>query len=277
MTVRHYAWDDSMSRWGDPLRNLRELAQYFHLVLSFARRDIRARYKQTALGAAWAILQPASLMAVFTLVFSRLARVPSDGVPYPIFSYGALVFWSFFATALSQGTLAMTANGTLVRKIYFPRETLLLGTLLSTAFDLAISFTLLLGLFVYYRMALSWMALWVFPLLVLQVLFTLVVICITSSVHVYFRDMAHVLPLALQLWMFATPVAYPMTVVPDGLRPLYALNPMVPIIEGYRAALLHQQAPDLGRLGIWFGVVIVLACGSYVFFKRVERTFADVI
>jgi len=259
------------------VRYFKELLQYAHLILSFAQRDVRARYRQTVFGAAWAVLQPFSLMLIFTLVFSRFARVPSDGVPYPLFAYSALVFWTFFSSSLSQGTLAMTANGALVRKIYFPRETLLLAVLLSTSFDLAVAFTLFLALCAYLQLALTWAALWVIPLLLLQALFTLALICFTSAVHVYYRDIAHGLPLLLQIWLFASPVVYPMSVVPANVLPWYRLNPMALLMEGYRRALLSGQGPDLAPLGVAFVGVHVLLIGAYLFFKRAERTFADVI
>lgn len=258
-------------------RYIRELVQHAHLIVSFAQRDVRARYRQTAFGAAWAVLQPFSLMLIFTLVFSRFARLPSDGVPYPLFAYSALVFWTFFSTSLSQGTLAMTANGSLVRKIYFPRETLLLAVLLSTAFDLAIAFTLFLALSVYYQFALTWAVLWVIPLLALQALFTLALICFTSAIHVYYRDIAHAMPLLVQIWLFASPVVYPMSVVPAHVLPWYRLNPMAVLMEGYRRALLAGQAPDLVALGVGFGGVLALLIAAYLFFKRAERTFGDVI
>lgn len=259
------------------MEHLRELILNSHLILSFARRDIRARYKQTVFGIAWAILQPFSLMVVFTLVFSTFARVPSDGIPYPIFAYSALIFWTFFATSVSQGTLAMVANASLVRKIYFPRETLLLAVLLSAGFDLLIASTIFGGMFLYYRMPLSLGLVWVVPLLALQVLFTLGVICVTSAVQVYFRDVGHALPLILQLWMFATPVAYPLSLVPEWLLPIYLLNPMVSIIDGYRRVILHGQPPNFLSLGVGIGVGLVLLSFAYLGFKRAERTFADVI
>jgi ABC-type polysaccharide/polyol phosphate export permease len=256
---------------------LRELVHHRHLVLSFAQRDIRARYKQTIFGVAWAIVQPFSMMVVFTLVFDKFARVPSDGVPYPIFSYSALIFWAFFATTISQGTVAMTANSNLVRKIYFPRETLLLAVLLSAGLDLLVASTIFGGMFVYYHVAPSWALLWIVPLLAVQVLFTLTVIFISSAVHVYFRDIGHALPLLLQLWMFATPVAYPLSLVPDWLRPFYVLNPMVTIIDGYRRAILRGEPPDVTALGLSLLLVTLAAGSAYAVFKRAERTFADVI
>ena len=256
---------------------LRELAQYAYLILSFTRRDIRARYKQTALGATWAVLQPLSLMVIFTLVFDKVARIPTDGTPYPIFSYSALIFWSFFSTTVSQGTLSMTANSNLVRKIYFPRETLLLAVLLSAGLDLAIAFTMLWALMFFYGVVPTVTLLWIPVLLAVQVLFTFALICVTSAVHVYFRDVGHALTLGLQLWMFATPVAYPLSVVPESLRGLYLLNPMATIIDGYRRAILYGQPPDVARLGIVAVFVVALLGVTYMSFKHAERTFADVI
>jgi lipopolysaccharide transport system permease protein len=257
--------------------HFRELAAHVHLVMTFARRDVRARYKQTAFGVAWAIIQPFSLMVVFTVVFSKFARIPSDGVPYPIFSYGALIFWTCFATSVSQGTMAMVANANLVRKIYFPRETLLLAVLLSTGLDLLVASGIFVGMLAYYGMGLTWTALWVVPLFAIQELLTLGVICVTSAVEVHFRDIGHGLPLALQLWMFASPVAYPVSLVPDRLLPLYLMNPMASVIDGYRRAILLDDAPDLPRLWASLGVAVVLVSVAYVGFKRAERTFADVI
>ena len=259
------------------ISHLTELAQNLHLVLSFAKRDIRAKYKQTIFGVAWAVIQPLSLMVVFTFVFSMFARIPSEGLPYPIFSYSVLIFWMFFASCVSQGTIAMTANAPLVRKIYFPRETLLLAVMLSALVDLAIAALILAGMFLYYQIALSWAMLWVIPLLGLQMLFVLAIILITSSVQVFYRDVGHALPLLLQLWMYASPIAYPLTSVPDWLKPVYMLNPMAGIIDGYRQALLHAAHPNLVYLGTAYIVAILAVGGAYLFFKRAERTFADVI
>jgi lipopolysaccharide transport system permease protein len=258
-------------------RYLAELAEHAHLVLSFAKRDVRARYKQTAFGIAWAIVQPFSLMVVFTLVFSKFAGVPSDGLPYPVFAYSGLLFWTFFAMCVSQGTLAMAANSTLVRRIYFPRETLLLAVLLSAGLDLAVSSTIFAGLLLYYQIPVGLSLLWVLPVLAVQVVFTFGLICVTSAAHVHFRDVGHGLPLLMQLWMFASPVAYPMTVVPASLRPIYLLNPMAGIIESYRRVILHGETPDLASLGVSVSLALVLLSVGYLWFKRAERTFADVI
>ena len=259
------------------MNHFKELAQHAHLIMSFAQRDIRAKYKQTLFGVAWAVIQPLSLMVVFTFVFSMFAHVESDGVPYPIFAYSALVFWTFFASSVSQGTIAMTANAALVRKIYFPRETLLLAVMISAFLDLAIATTVLAGMFIYYHVAVTWTILWVVPLLVMQVLFTLCVILVTSAIHVYYRDIGHALPLLLQLWLFATPVAYPLTSVPVWLRPIYMMNPMAGIIDGYRRALLQGVAPDAGFLATSFPIIALATFLAYIAFKHAERTFADVI
>jgi lipopolysaccharide transport system permease protein len=257
--------------------HLAELLQHRELTWSFALRDIKARYKQTALGAAWAVLQPFSLMVVFTLVFSRFAKVSSDGLPYPIFSYTSLIFWSFFSMVVSQGTVAIVANASLVRKIYFPRETLLISIVISAAIDLGVAGTIFAGMLAYYRIALTWTVLWLPVLLVVQTLFAFAVICISSAVQVYYRDVGHALPLLLQLWMFATPVAYPLSAVPEPVRPLYVLNPMTPIIDGYRRVILQGLAPDWASLGAAVSLTLVLIVAGYTLFKRAEGTFADVI
>jgi len=256
---------------------LDDLIRHRHLILSFAQRDIRAKYKQTIFGIAWAVFQPFSLMVAFTFVFSRFAQVDSEGIPYPIFSYSALIFWTCFASSVSQGTIAMAANANLVRKIYFPRETLLLAVMISALIDLGIAALVFFGMLVYYGIGLTWVSLWVIPLLALQVLITLAVICVTSAVHVHFRDIGHVLPLALLLWMLATPVAYPLSSVPASVRSLYMLNPMAGIIDGYRRVLLHGSPPDLPYLLAAFGVALFGVTVAYLFFKRAERTFADII
>jgi lipopolysaccharide transport system permease protein len=254
-----------------------ELLNHRHLVLSFAQRDLRAKYKQTIFGLGWAVFQPFSLMVAFTFVFSRFTQVSSEGIPYPIFTYSALIFWTCFATSVSQGTIAMTANANLVRKIYFPRETLLLAVMISALIDLAIAGTVFLGMLFYYHLPLTWVSLWVIPLLALQLLITLAVICVSSAVHVHFRDIGHVLPLVLLLWMLASPVAYPLSSVPAQTRSLYMLNPMAGVIDSYRRVLLHGESPDFGYLASALGVAVIAVVAAYLFFKRAERTFADVI
>jgi lipopolysaccharide transport system permease protein len=251
--------------------------RHWDLVVSFAQRDIKARYKQTALGISWALLQPLSMMLVFTLVFSVFAKVPSDGVPYPIFAYSALIFWTFFANSISTGTMAMVANATLIRKIYFPRETLLTSVVLAGCLDLTIACVLFAGMLLYYKIAVSAAILWVLPLLVLQILLGLGITSLTAAAHVNFRDIGHALPLMLQLWMFASPVGYPISVIPGWLRPFYMLNPMAGIIDGYRRAVLLGEAPDLSALAVSLVMTLTIVAVAFPVFKRAERTFADVI
>ena len=247
------------------------------LIASFAVRDIKARYKQTALGAAWAVIQPLSMMLVFTAVFSLFAKIPSDGIPYPVFAYSGLLFWIFFASVLSGGTVAMVANSPLIRKIYFPRETLLIAVIIAGALDLVIASMLFAVLLAYYKITVTLTILWVIPLLLLQMVFSLGMISLLSAIHVNFRDIGHGLSLLSQLWMFATPVAYPLSVVPKWILPIYMLNPMTPVIDGYRRAILHGKPPDFGALSV-AAILIVLCCGvALTVFKRAEGTFADVI
>ena len=259
------------------LETIRNTWRHRDLIVSFTLRDIKARYKQTGLGVTWAIVQPLSMMVVFTLVFSVFAKVPSDGLPYPIFAYSGLIFWTFFANSLTGGTLAMVANSPLIRKIYFPRETLLVSVLLASTFDLGIALVLFAAMFVYYKVALTITVLWIVPLLALQMLLTLGVTGLSSAAHVNYRDIGHALPLLTQLWMFATPVAYPIRVIPEWLKPLYMLNPMAPIIDGYRRAFLLGQAPDLPALAVSAAITVALSALALAVFKRAELTFADVI
>lgn len=254
-----------------------DVFRHWDLVWSFALRDIKARYKQTVLGVAWSLLQPLSMMVVFTLVFSLFAKVPSDGIPYPVFAYSALIFWTFFSNTINGGTSAMVSNATLIRKIYFPRETLLIAVLLAGLLDLGVASLLFVGMLFYYKIQITLAALWVVPLLLLQIMLTFGVISLTSAAHVNFRDMGHALPLMVQLWMFATPVAYPVSVIPGWLRPYYLLNPMAAIIDGYRSALIMGTAPHLPALGVSVAMTVVITGLALSVFKRAARTFADVI
>jgi homopolymeric O-antigen transport system permease protein len=259
------------------IEHLREFWRHRDLIMSFTQRDIKARYKQTALGAAWAILQPFSLMVVFTVVFSRFARIPSDGIPYPVFSYTGLIFWSCFAKTVLGGTIAIVASANLIRKIYFPRESLLISVVLSGLLDLGVSAVIFAGMLVYYHVPVGVTVLWVPLLLAQQTVFALAVIFLTAPMHVNFRDVGHGIPLVVQLWMFATPVAYPISLVPESLRVLYSLNPMTPIIDGYRRTVLQGLPPEPGPLVFSAVVSVTLLVAGFAAFKHAERTFADVI
>jgi lipopolysaccharide transport system permease protein len=256
---------------------LRNLFSYRELLYFLVVREVKAKYKQTVLGVSWAILQPLVLMMVFTIVFSFFTRLPSDGVPYPIFSYCALLPWTFFAGVLGRGTAGLVANAALVKKVYFPREIIPLAVALSALVDLLVGGLLFLGFFWYFQIPLTVSAAYVLPVFLVQFVLVLGLVLFLSPLHVFYRDVGHVTPLLLQVWMFATPIIYPLSVVPERLRPLYALNPMAGVIDGYRRALLHGQPPDALAFGIGALAATVIFAVGLAFFKRVEFRLADVI
>lgn len=235
------------------------------------------RYKQSLLGGAWAILQPLALTVVFTLVFSRLVRVDTGGIPYPVFAYTALVPWTFFATSLSFGIPSLVNNMNLVTKIYFPREILPLANIAAALLDFVVAAVVFVGMLAFYRLWPGLQALWVVPLLALQVILSIGVTLIGSATLVFFRDVRFAIPLLTQVWMYATPVIYPIELVPERLRPYYFLNPMAGIIDGYRRALLMGLAPDMRALSLAALTSCLLLLAGYLLFKRVEPLFADLI
>lgn len=257
--------------------NPRELYQYRELLWRWILREIGVRYKQSLLGAAWALLQPLAMMIMFTLVFSFLARVPTDGMPYPLFSYTALLPWTFFQTSVSFGVPSLVNNLNLVTKIYFPREILPLGAVGASFFDFLVASTIFLFMFLFYRVPLSWTVAWLPLLLALQVLLTFGVTLLGSAIIVLYRDVRFIVPLGLQLWLYATPVIYPVSLVPERLRPYYMLNPMAGIIDSYRRVILYGQPPVWGHLGLSAAVALALFVIGYVVFKRLEVSFADII
>jgi lipopolysaccharide transport system permease protein len=243
----------------------------------WATREVRVRYKQSLLGVAWAILQPLALTVVFTLIFSFLVRVDTQGVPYPIFVYTALVPWTFFSTSLGFGIPSLVNNMNLVTKIYFPREVLPMASIGAAFVDFSAASVVFVGMLVFYGVQPGVHALWVLPLLGIQLVLTVGVTLIGSAAIVFFRDVRFVLPLIVQVWMYATPVIYPIELVPEYLRPYYYLNPMAGIIDGYRRTLLMGEAPHttalLSSIVISFSLLVL----GYAFFKRVEPLFADLI
>lgn len=258
--------------------DLKTLFTYRELLFSITARDIKVRYKQAALGMAWAILQPLLLMVIFTIVFSRFVRIPTDGVPYPIFSYCGLLPWTFFASSLAFAIPSLVSNINLVTKIYFPREIFPIAAVAASFFDFVIASVVFVGMMLYYRVTVSMTMLVMVPVLVvIQILLTFGVVFVLSAVNVFFRDIRYIVPLGVQIWMFISPVIYPMSLVPVRFRFIYSLNPMAVLLDGYRSLILAGEMPPLKLLGLAAGVSVGLFVLSYRIFKKLEMRFADVI
>jgi ABC-type polysaccharide/polyol phosphate export permease len=256
---------------------IRELWTARQLVFTLAERDFRVRYKQTMFGAAWAIVVPLILMVAFTLFFSRAVTVDTKGVPYPLFSYIGLIPWSFFSTSVSSGGLSIRANSALLTKLYCPREVFPMATTAVAGIDMAISILVLGVLFVIFGFAPKATTVWVPMLLILQVVYTLGITLFVAAVVMYFRDLRQALPLMLQIGIFATPVAWGIETVPSSLRGLYAaINPLAPIIDGYRRTVLFGETPEWELLSVAAAGAVVVLVGGYLLFKRLEIGFADV-
>lgn len=259
------------------MRHFALLLQYRDLLWLWTLREVQVRYKQSLLGIAWAILQPLALTIIFTVVFSRLIQVDTGDIPYPIFSYTALVPWTFFATSLTFGIASLVNNMSLVTKIYFPREILPLAAIGAAFVDFLVSAAILAGMMLVYGVQPGWISLWIAPLLLLQVALTVGVVLLGAALLVFFRDVRFVVPLLIQIWFYATPIVYPASLVPEQYRTLYFLNPMAGIIDGYRRALLTGEAPQMDALALGSAVTLVLLVAGYSFFKRAEPVFADLI
>lgn len=253
------------------------LLQYRDLLWLWTLREVQVRYKQSMLGIAWAVLQPLALTVVFTVVFSRLVQVDTGGIAYPVFAYVALVPWTFLSTSVSFGVPSLVNNLNLVTKIYFPREILPLASIGAAFIDFLVSAVILVGMMLVYGVRPGWVSLWVVPLLLVQVALTVAVVLWGSATLVFFRDVRFVVPLLTQVWMYATPVIYPASLVPERYQVWYFLNPMAGIIDGYRRVLLAGQAPQLQALAVGAVVTLVLLVGGYLFFKYAEPLFADLI
>jgi lipopolysaccharide transport system permease protein len=273
-TERTTAADDGGPGLGAALR---DLVRHRELLWSLTAREILVRYKQAALGVAWAILQPLVLMIVFAIFFGIFCKVPSEGLPYTIFFYLALVPWMFFSTALSFAVHSLSGNAYLISKVSFPREVLPLASVLAAGIDFLIGAVLLVAMLLLYHIPLTWHALFVVPLFAIQLVFTIGISLALSAVNVRYRDVRYVLPLLMQVWLYVSPVMYPVSVVPERLRFFYLLNPMAALIDGYRRCLGHGMVPRGMSLLIATVVSILLLLISYRSFKRSERTFADVI
>ena len=262
---------------GVRLEDLRELWDYRELLFFLIWRDVKVRYRQTVLGAAWAVLQPLTTMVVFSVFFGRLGRLPSDGHPYPLFSFAALVPWSFFATGMAHGATSLISNGKLLKKVYFPRLALPLSSILAGIIDFVVAFMILFVMLLFYREWPSVNYLWLPPLFLLGLVTSLGVGLWLAALNVQFRDVQYTLPFLTQLWLFATPIAYPSSMVPEQWRPLMGLNPMAGVVEGFRWALLGTDTQPGPLILVSVLVSLFVFVTGIYYFKRMERTFADIV
>jgi len=262
---------------GIRLPDLREVWRYRDLLVFLALRDIQVRYRQTILGATWAILQPVLSMAVFSLIFGKLARMPSDGLPYPVFAFAALLPWQLFSFTLTTSANSLVNNERILTKVYFPRLIIPLGSVGAGLLDFAIAFVVLLGMMAWYRMVPT-LAVLLLPLVVLLALLAALAIGLwLAALNVRYRDVRYAIPFVVQLWLFTTPIAYPSSLIPERWRLLYALNPMAGVVEAFRWALLRGAPPPGPMLLVSCAVVLALLFGGLVYFRSMERVFADVV
>jgi lipopolysaccharide transport system permease protein len=258
--------------------NLRDLWVYRELVYFMVWRDVKVKYKQTMLGMAWAVIQPVMTMLVFTFLFGKVAKLPTDGIPYPVFSFTALLPWGLFVTALNQGSRSLVAHNNMVTKIYFPRLILPLASVLSGLVDFAIAFVILIILMFYYKVTPAWNLLWTLPLFLLLALVAATGVALwLSAINVKYRDVNQALPFLTQFWLFATPVAYSASVISEKWQIVYSLNPMAGVVNGFRWAMLGSgNGPD-AALWVSVGISILVLVTGLFYFRSTERTFADTI
>lgn len=256
---------------------LRELWEYRELLYFLIWRDIKVRYKQTVLGAAWAIIQPFFTMVVFSVFFGKLAKVPSDNIPYPIFSYAALVPWTFFANGLNQAVTGMVNQTNLIKKVYFPRLAIPIGRVLAGTVDFVLAFIVLLGMSFAYGMIPTVNVLWLPFFLLLALTTSLGVALWLAAMNVQFRDVGYIVPFIIQFWFYATPIVYPSSLLPEPWRTLYGINPMAGVVEGFRWALLGTDTAPGPIIGVSSLVALVLLVSGAFYFRRMEKTFADVV
>jgi len=252
-------------------------AAYIELLLNLTRREVKGRYSQSFFGVAWAIAQPLATMAVFTIVFSRLAKMPSDGAPYPLFAYAALVPWFFFSNSVASGTMSLITYRNIVTKTYFPREIVPLAQVCSRLIDFSAASALYVGLMIFYGIRLTPWALMAPVFFVMLVLFTVGLTMATSSLNVFYRDVNPVVQIALQLWLYLTPVAYPLSAVSERFQPLFVLNPLTAIAEGFRSSIVFGRPPDWAVTGMSAALSLTIFIVAFVMFKRMDKYFADVI
>lgn len=254
-----------------------ELWEYRELLYTLVEREIKIRYKQTAIGASWVLLQPLITMLIFTAIFGRMAKMPSDGIWYPAFTLTALLPWTYFSQAITRSGASLVSSANLVTKVYFPRILLPLSMVVSPLIDFALSLVLLFGLLLYAGIPLTWKVL-TLPLFVLVAMLTaLGVGLLLSTANVKYRDVGHAIPFLIQIWMFLSPIVYPVSLVPERWKLLYGLNPMAGVIEGFRWALLGKSAPDPVVMGASIAMFIGVLIAGFAYFNKMERDFADVI
>jgi lipopolysaccharide transport system permease protein len=256
--------------------DLARLHDYRDLLTVLSKHRISVRYKQSLLGGLWAVLQPLAMMIVFTAVFSRLVRMPSQGVPYALFAFTGLLPWTFFSGAIGSGTGSLVTHAHLITKVYFPREILPLSYVVSALIDLALGATILVGLLVFYRVHISFDVVMIIPIIAALSAFTLAGGLVLSAIQVRVRDVGIALPIVLQLWMFSSPVLYPLSAVPAEWRPFYILNPLAGFIDAFRATVLGLPL-DTGALMSAVVTTTLLLPLAYAGFKRVEVTVADIV
>jgi lipopolysaccharide transport system permease protein len=257
--------------------DLRVVWRYREMFYFLIWRDVKVRYKQTVIGAGWAILQPLMTVLVFTIIFGNLAKIPSDGLPYPIFAYTALLPWTYLAQAIGRSGASLVGDASLISKVYFPRVIVPISASVAPLMDFAVAFIILIGMMVWYGIVPSWGVLALPLFLFLAMVTALAVGLWLSALNVRYRDVGYTIPFFIQLWMYASPVVYPVSLVPENWRLLYSLNPMTGVIEGFRWILLSKERPDFGMIAVSAVMVIALLLGGLVFFKQMERTFADVV
>ncbi|MCG6980140.1 MAG: ABC transporter permease [Deltaproteobacteria bacterium] len=256
---------------------LEELWEYRELLYFMAWRDIKVRYKQTVLGAAWAIIQPFFTMVVFSIFFGKLAGVPSDGLPYPIFAYAALVPWTFFANGLNMASNSLVGSANLIKKVYFPRLVVPISGVISGVVDFVLAFAVLLGMMLFYGILPTVNIMWL-PLFVLLIFITALGVGFwLSALNVQFRDVRYTVPFLTQFWLFATPIAYPSSLLSEPWRTLYGINPMVGVVEGFRWALLGADTAPGPIIAVSALVALAILVGGAFYFRRMEKTFADVV
>ena len=251
--------------------------RYRELLWVLTKRDILVLYKQAFLGAAWAILQPVFAVVIFSIIFGVFVRMPSEGVPYPIFAFAGVLPWTYFAEAMRRASTGLVNDAELVRKIYFPRLIMPLANVTAPLLDFCLAFVVLIAMMLFYGIMPGWKFLLVPPLMAIAALLALSIGLWLAPINARFRDIKHTLPFLIQVWMYASPIVYPLSMVPEQWRWAYALNPMVGVIEGFRWAVFDRGEPNLFAIGLSVAVIAVLLFGGLVFFRRMERSFADTI